>query len=81
MSELFDVWQWFPDDTHERVGAGLPAKEAVELAHSYIFRPAAKLGIIAKVQITDSEDATVFLWEHAKGSGADGIVFPPRRAA
>lgn len=78
--ELFDVWQWFPDETHECVGSSLGAREAVELAHSYVHRPAARVGIIAKVQIVcRDDDSTAFLWEYAKGHGADGIVFPPRK--
>ena len=78
-TELFDVWQWFADETHERVGESLPARQAVELAHSYVNRPAARMGIIAKVQIVCcDDDSTAFLWEHAKGPGALGITFPPR---
>lgn len=67
----FAVWQWFEDDWHERVGDGLDAKEAVELAHSYTIRPAAQIGIIRKVQIVDCDDNTAFLWVYGKG-----VVFP-----
>lgn len=72
-AELFSVYQFFPDDTHECVGMGLDAEAAVLKARSYTTRPAAQLGIIRKVIITDSGDACVFEWRHG-----EGVVFPPR---
>ena len=71
MPELFDVWQFFPDDWHEKVGDHLPAKEAVELARSYTVRPAAVIGVIQRVIITDDGDNTVFEWQFGKG-----VTFP-----
>jgi hypothetical protein len=67
MNEMFDVWQWFPDGSHERVGQRLGPKEAVELAHSYTVRPAAKIGIIQRVTIVDSDDYTCFEWKYGEG--------------
>jgi hypothetical protein len=65
--DSFDVWQWLPGGFHERVGQGLDARSAVELAHSYTTRPAARIGVIQKVAIVDAEDFTVFQWERDKG--------------
>ncbi len=67
MTDSFDVWQWLPGGLHECVGRGLEPKQAVELAHSYTERPAAKIGIIQRVTIVDSEDYTVFEWTFGKG--------------
>ena len=41
--ERFDVWQYLPDDWHEKVGDNLSAEDAVKLAHSYTVRPAAQI--------------------------------------
>jgi hypothetical protein len=66
--ERFDVWQYLPDDWHEKVGENLEAKEAVELAHSYTTRPAALIGVIRKVRIIARDDDTVaFEWQFGKG--------------
>src|SRR5271165_2924510 len=67
-NDTFDVWQWIKGDVHECVGRGLGANEAVELAYScYAERPAAKLGIIERVTIVDSDDFTCFEWTFGKG--------------
>jgi hypothetical protein len=66
--ERFDVWQYLPDDWHEKVGEDLGAKEAVELAHSYTTRPAAQIGIIRKVRIIGRyDDSICFEWQFGKG--------------
>ena len=65
--ERFSVWQFLPDDYNEQVGADLSAEAAVNLAHSYTTRPAAMLGIIRKVIITDSGDNCVFEWRNGEG--------------
>ena len=72
MGEKFNVVQIFPDETNEYVGRALEAEAAVLLARDYTSRPAAKLGIIAQVMITDMNDCCVFHWKHR-----EGIVFPP----
>ena len=74
MSESFDVWQYFEDDWHDKVGDGLSAEDAVKLAASYTRRPAALLGITRKVTIVEREsDYTVFEWQFGVG-----VTFPPR---
>jgi hypothetical protein len=67
----FSVWQWFEGDWHECVAQGVDAKTAVDTFRSYIARPAAVLGIIRKVTITDGGDNTNFQWEFGRG-----IVYP-----
>ena len=71
----FSVY-WFDDDDFNHAEArGIGPKEAVELAKSLTVRPAALLGIICRVIITDGGDFTVFEWK--KG---DGVTYPPREA-
>lgn len=77
--ERFNVITWFPDGAYIYEAGGdnkhrgpLPGEEAVYLARDLTRRPAALLGIIDKVQITDADDFTVFLWEKGK------VVFPTR---
>jgi hypothetical protein len=74
--ERYDVWQYLPEDWHDKVGDDLSAEEAVRLAMSYTTRPAAKIGIIRKVHIVCRQDDTV-AWEWKFG---EGQTFPPRQA-
>lgn len=72
--ERFDVWQYLPDCSRERVGRDLDASAAVAVAHSYTTRPAAQIGVIRQVQIVSrDDDATVFLWRFK-----EGVVFPTK---
>lgn len=74
MSEIekhFSVVQFIDDaqggEMSECVGGPLDAKEAVELAHSYCTRPAARLRIIKRVRIIYSGDCCCFEWQYGKG--------------
>lgn len=69
--EFFSVYQFFQNGTWERVKHRVSDKEAIETAHDLINRPAAKLGIISEVLVTDSGDIGVFEWKHG-----EGIVWP-----
>ena len=72
--ERFDVWQYLPDDWHEKVGDNLSAEDAVKLAHSYTVRPAAQIGIIRKVHIIARDDDSVaFEWQFGKGTFGDKL--------
>ena len=71
----YSVCQFFPDGSYEYVKRFVGAQEAAETAKSYTERPAALMGIIRKVMITDGGDFCVFLWEHGKG-----VVYPKRGA-
>jgi hypothetical protein len=74
----FSVVQFFPDleepdDNYEYVLRFVDPKTAVEKAHDLTTRPAAKIGIIRRVLITDGGDCVAFEWFHDKG-----VVFPPQ---
>lgn len=72
----FNVVQFFPDETYEYVRRNVSAEEAVEAARSYTTRPAALMGVIQRVIITDGGDSTNFEWRFG-----EGVVYPPRQAA
>lgn len=69
----FSVYQFFPDESYERVRHFVGREEAVKAALTYTTNVAAKVGITKRVIITDGGDFTVFEWIHGKG-----VVFPPR---
>jgi hypothetical protein len=70
--ETFAVWEWLPEDWHQKVAGGLSLGEAVSQAKRSTDKPAVALGVILKVSITsEADDATVFLWERGKG-----VVYP-----
>jgi hypothetical protein len=71
--ERFNVYFIYPDGTHTREREWVPAEEAVAFAHQASTRPAAKLGILKEIMITDSGDFCVFQWKHG-----EGVVFPPQ---
>lgn len=72
-AELFNVVQFFPDDTTDYISRNVTIEEALRVAHDYIRpeRPANKLGIIRQLIITDAGDQTVFQYVAGKG-----IIFP-----
>jgi hypothetical protein len=72
MSESFAVWLFFPDGSNYQEARWLDAEEAVNLARDCIHRPAALMGWIRRVIITDNWDETNFEWRFG-----EGIVFPP----
>lgn len=69
----FSVAQFFRDGSSEYVRRWVGPQEAVETLKDYSERPAAKIGMIVKLIITDSGDFTNMQWEFGKG-----VVFPPR---
>jgi len=72
VSYEFSVYQFFPDGSHERVRRQyVTAEQAVEVAYSYCTRPAARMGIIQRVIITDGGDHTIFEWKFG-----EGVVYP-----
>lgn len=72
----FSVVTFFPDDSYNVVRRNVGAQEAVEAAKDFSERPAAKIGVIKRIIITDGGDFTVFEWINGKG-----VTFPPRQAA
>ena len=71
--ERFRVVIFFPGETWHEEGSNLTAEEAVTLSKRITQRPAAALGIIARIIITDADDYCVFEWKHGQG-----VTFPPR---
>lgn len=65
--ELFDVWFFYPDGTHTKERSCIPAIEAVKFAIQATQRPAARLGILTKIMITDPGDCCNWCWEFGKG--------------
>lgn len=73
MTGEFSVWQFFADDTSERVRHSVDAEEAVSAAHHYTTSVGARLGFTKRVIIVDGGDFTTFEWK-----AGQGVVFPPR---
>jgi hypothetical protein len=71
--ELFNVCQFFEDDSYEYVRTNVPAEEAVKAAHHYCNSVGAKLGMTRRVIITDMGDCTNFEWKYG-----EGVTYPPR---
>lgn len=69
---LFSVHQFFPDGANECIAENVNAQEAADKAIDYANRPAAVIGVIQRIIITDPEDLIVFEWQHGKG-----VTFPP----
>jgi hypothetical protein len=72
MEDQFSVYQFFKDDTYERVREFVSAEEAVKTFKHYTSNVASKLGVVARVIITDGGDNTVAEWKYG-----EGITFPP----
>lgn len=70
--ELFSVVQFFPNGTYEYVRTNVVYTEAVAAFNHYTNSVGAKMGITAKVIITDQDDLTCAVWQFGRG-----IVFPP----
>lgn len=71
MEELFNVCQFFADDTYEYVERRLTAEHAVERAKSCTETVGARVGTTTRVIITDADDLTVFEWRFGAG-----VIFP-----
>lgn len=71
--ERFSVYQFFMDETWERVRRFVPAEEAMKAAVHYTASVGAQLGTTQRVIITDSGDSICFEWKYG-----EGVVFPPK---
>jgi hypothetical protein len=69
----FSVFWWDPQGNYHAEKRYVDAKEAVETAKSLTERPAALIGMVRKVIITDGGDFTNFMWEYGKG-----LIYPPK---
>ena len=72
MTEAFSVFWWDELGLSYRDASFVDAEAAVRAAKSLTDRPAARLGTIQRVIITDGGDCTVFEWRHGAG-----VTFPP----
>ena len=72
--DLFNVVQFFENETHEYVRRNVPALEAVQAVKHYTDNVATRAGIVARVIITDQMDCTVFEWTYGKG-----ITYPTQQ--
>jgi hypothetical protein len=68
----FSVVIFFPDGYYEYVCRYVSAQKAVETAASYTRRPAAQMGIIRRVIVTDGDDHCNFEWKFG-----EGVTYPP----
>jgi hypothetical protein len=71
MTNEFSVYQYFPDDTYERVVHFVDAIKATQVAKQCCTSVGAQLGTTRRVIITDGGDCINFEWIFGQG-----IVFP-----
>jgi hypothetical protein len=67
----FSVYQFFRDETHERVHVDVSGQEALAAFYRLIASPGARTGTTRRVIIIDGGDCTNFEWRHG-----EGVVFP-----
>ena len=72
MADEFSVCQFFAGGAYEYVRRGVGAEQAVLAARHYTDNVAARLGLTARVIITDGDDHIVFEWKRG-----EGVTFPP----
>lgn len=72
MTGEFSVYQFFLDETCERIESFVDPQTAVETARRLTRTVGARLGTTARVIITDGLDFTCFEWQFGKG-----VTFPP----
>lgn len=75
MSELFNVCQFFEDNSYEYVRRNVPPEEAVKAFSHYRTSVGARIGTTVRVIITDQGDCIAAEWKYGVG-----ITFPPRPA-
>ena len=63
----FNVCQFFEDGSYEYVRRGVSAEDAVSAAKHYCNSVLARMGIVKRVIITDSDDCTNFEWKFGEG--------------
>jgi hypothetical protein len=71
----FSVYQFFLDESCERVASFVDPRTAVDTACRLTRSVGAKMGTTARVIITDGGDFTCFEWQAGKG-----VTYPPECA-
>lgn len=72
MSETFNVVQFFEGELSDYICRSVTAQEAMMTLGDYSRRPAAKIGIIRRLIVTDSGDCTNAEWRFG-----EGFTYPP----
>lgn len=67
MSGEFSVYQFFPDDSYERVLSFVDGETAVRTAKQLSESVGARIGSTRRIIITDGGDCTCFEWKHGEG--------------
>lgn len=65
--ELFDVVQFFVDDSYERVLENVGAERAVKMMKQLSESVGGRIGTTKRIIVTDKGDCTVAEWIHGKG--------------
>jgi hypothetical protein len=73
MRDEFSVYQFFDNDTYERVRDHVSIEEAMEAAKHHCTSVGAKIGLVSRVIITDGGDCICFEWRRGAG-----VIFPPQ---
>ena len=68
----FSVCQFFEDGSYEYVRRYVSAEEAAEVFKHYTNNVACRMGITARVIITDGGDCVNAEWKHGQG-----LIYPP----
>jgi hypothetical protein len=66
-SNEFSVYQFFKDGSSERVRSFVSAEEAMGAFNHYTTNVASRMGITARVILTDGGDCIAMEWQHGKG--------------
>ena len=74
MADKFTVTQFFQDGQYEQVRKHVPALEAVRAIRHYTDNVGTRMGIVARVIITDELDCICFEWTYGKG-----ITYPTQQ--
>jgi hypothetical protein len=71
MAHEFSVYQYFVNGQYEKVREYVELNEAMKAAEHYSNNVAVKMGITARVIVTDGGDCIVWEWKQG-----EGIVWP-----
>jgi len=71
----FSVCQFFEDGSYEYTRRFVSAEEAMKAFHHYCTSVGARMGLVARVIITDGGDCCCAEWIRGKG-----LVYPPKES-
>lgn len=75
MNETFSVCQFFEDGSYEYVRRNVDAEDAAKAFHFYTHNVSARIGLTARVIVTDSGDYIAAEWHYRQG-----VTFPPKES-